>query len=179
MNKKKLAFAMCGSFCNIQNALNELEKIKDNYDILPIISFNVAKIDTRFGKAKDIRKKLEELCGKKAIDSIEGAEPIGPKNMADILTICPCTGNTLAKIVNAITDTPVTMAVKSMLRVEKPIVICFASNDGLGASAQNLAKAKNTKNIYLVPLIKDDPINKPNSLVADFTKLPELLKSYN
>lgn len=177
MNKKKLAFAICGSFCNIKNALNQLEKIKNQYDILPIISFNVAKINTRFGKAEDLRKKLEKICNKKVIDSIEGAEPIGPKNMADILTVCPCTGNTLAKIVNAITDTPVTMAVKSMLRVEKPIVICFASNDGLGASAQNLAKARNTKNIYFVPLEKDDPINKPNSLVADFSKLSEILKS--
>lgn len=176
MKKKKLAFAICGSFCNMQNALSILKTTKKKYDILPVVSFNVAKMNTRFGKAEDIIAEIENICGKKVINSIEGAEPIGPKNMADVLTVCPCTGNTLAKIVNAITDTPVTMAVKSMLRIEKPIVICFSSNDGLAASAQNLAKARNTKNLYMVPVLKDDPINKPNSLVADFDKLTEILE---
>ena len=171
MKKIKLALAISGSFCNMEKSINVMKELSSNYDILPIISFNVARMNTRFGTAKETRKKIEDVCLKKVIDSIEDAEPIGPKNMADIIAVCPCTGNTLAKIVNAITDTPVTMAVKSMLRVRKPVVICFASNDGLGASAQNLAKARNTKNIYLVPLKKDDPINKPNSLVADFSEL--------
>lgn len=177
MKKIKIAFAICGSFCNMENSINELKKLVKKYDILPIISFNVAKMDTRFGTAAETRNRIESICSKKIIDSIEGAEPIGPKNMADALVVCPCTGNTLAKIVNAITDTPVTMAVKSMLRIQRPILICFASNDGLGASAQNLAKARNTKNIYLVPMAKDDPVNKPNSLVADFSKLSENLES--
>lgn len=175
MKKTKLAFALCGSFCNIDKAINEMKNLSSDYDILPIVSFNVAKMNTRFGTAKEIKEKIESICSKKVIDSIENAEPIGPKNMADIIIVCPCTGNTLAKIVNAITDTPVTMAVKSMLRVRKPILICFASNDGLGASAQNLAKARNTKNIHLVPLEKDDPINKPNSLVADFSKMKNII----
>lgn len=179
MKKTKLAFAISGSFCNMEKAINEMKNLSDRYDILPIVSFNVAKMNTRFGTAKEIKEKIENICLKEIINSIEGAEPIGPKNMADILAVCPCTGNTLAKIVNAITDTPVTMAVKSMLRIEKPIVICFASNDGLGASAQNLAKARNTKNIYLVPLEKDDPINKPNSLVANFSEIKKIIDNLN
>ena len=173
MEKTKLAFALCGSFCNMGRALTEMEKLSKIYDILPILSFNVAKMNTRFGSAREFREKIENICSKKVIDSIEEAEPIGPKKLADVIAVCPCTGNSLAKIVNAITDTPVTMAVKSMLRINNPVVICFASNDGLAASAQNLAKARNTKNIYLVPLEKDDPINKPHSLVADFSKLEE------
>jgi len=173
MEKTKLAFALCGSFCNMDRALTEMKKLSKIYDILPILSFNVAKMNTRFGSAREFREKIENICSKKVIDSIEEAEPIGPKKLADVIAVCPCTGNSLAKIVNAITDTPVTMAVKSMLRINNPVVICFASNDGLAASAQNLAKARNTKNIYLVPLEKDDPINKPHSLVADFSKLEE------
>lgn len=179
MKKAKIAFAICGSFCNIGKALKELDKLSKNYDIIPIISFNVSKMDTRFGKASEIRKKIESICSKKVIDSIEGAEPIGPKNMADILVICPCTGNTLAKIANAITDTPVTMATKSMLRINKPVLICFASNDGLGASAQNLSRLRNTKNFYFVPLKMDDKETKPHSLVAEFNKLEGTLKSIN
>lgn len=173
MEKAKLAFALCGSFCNMDRALTEMKKLSKIYDILPILSFNVAKMNTRFGSAREFREKIENICSKKVIDSIEEAEPIGPKKLADVIAVCPCTGNSLAKIVNAITDTPVTMAVKSMLRINNPVVICFASNDGLAASAQNLVKARNTKNIYLVPLEKDDPINKPHSLVADFSKLEE------
>lgn len=171
MEKTKLAFALCGSFCNMDKALAEMKKLSKLYDILPILSFNVAKMNTRFGSAKEIREKVEDICSAKVIDSIEGAEPIGPKKLADVIAVCPCTGNSLAKIVNAITDTPVTMAVKSMLRINNPVVICFASNDGLAASAQNLAKARNMKHIFLVPLEKDDPVNKPHSLVADFSKL--------
>lgn len=175
MEKTKLAFAICGSFCNMEKALAEMKKLSKIYDILPILSFNVLKMNTRFGTAKEIKEKIENICSKKVIDSIEGAEPIGPKKLADIITVCPCTGNSLAKIVNAITDSPVTMAVKSMLRINNPVVICFASNDGLSASAQNLAKARNMKNLFLVPLDKDDPINKPHSLVADFSKLQETI----
>lgn len=175
MKKNKIAFAVCGSFCNMEKAIKELENLSKNYDIIPILSFNVAKMNTRFGKASEIREKIESICLKKAIDSIEDAEPIGPQEMADILVICPCTGNTLAKIANAITDTPVTMAVKSMLRTNHPIVICFASNDGLSASSQNLAKLRNTKNFHFVPLKRDDKIKKPHSLVADFSKLEETI----
>ena len=165
MKKLKLAFAMCGSFCSIKKSIDIANELSEIYELIPIISFNLATIDTRFGKAKEIREKIESICNRKVIDSIKDAEPIGPKNIADAILVCPCTGNTLGKICNAITDTPVTMAVKSQLRVQKPVIIAFASNDALGFSAQNISKALNTKNIYLTPMSQDDYKNKPNSLV--------------
>lgn len=177
MKKLKLAFAMCGSFCSIEKSMKVVNELSEIYELIPIMSFNLATIDTRFGKAKEIREKFESICNKKAIISIEDAEPIGPKNMADAILVCPCTGNTLGKICNAITDTPVTMAVKSQLRVQKPVIIAFASNDALGFSAQNILKALNTKNIYLTPMYQDDYKNKPNSLVADFTLVKETVEN--
>lgn len=176
MNKKKIAFAMCASFCSLRKALDEAKKLSKIYDLIPIMSFNSSKIDTRFGKAKEIKSEFESICNKKVITTIEEAEPIGPKNMCDLLIVCPCTSNTLGKICNAITDTPVTMSVKSQLRVQKPVVISFASNDALGFSLQNIAKGINSKNIYFTPMIQDDPTSKPNSLVADFSLVPKTIE---
>ena len=169
---------MCGSFCTFKDAFIQLEKLKSlNADIVPIIS-NVVKVtDTRFGLARENIEFLSKCCDKKVISSIHEAEPIGPKKMLDLLVVCPCTGNTLAKIANGITDSPVTMAVKAHLRNERPVVLNIASNDGLGASAQNIAKLLNTKNIYFVPFGQDDPINKSKSLIGDFNKLIPTIKA--
>ena len=139
------------------------------------MSFNACTIDTRFGKAADICREVEELCHRKVICTIKDAEPIGPKKMTDIMLVAPCTGNTTAKLANAVTDTPVTMAVKSHLRQAKPVLISVATNDALGASAQNIGKLMNTRHYYFVPFTQDDPVKKPNSLVADFTLIPQAL----
>ena len=172
MKKATIGFAMCGSFCTFSKAFEQMKKLADSgFDISPIMSDNAFSTDTRFGKAEDMVKKAEEISGKKVIASVTGAEPIGPKNMCDLLVIAPCTGNTLAKLANGVTDTPVTMAAKSHLRVLKPVLLCAATNDALGASAQNIGRLLNTKNIYFVPLKQDDPEKKPNSLVADFSEL--------
>ncbi len=172
MEKIKVGFAICGSFCTFAKALNQMEKIYEmGHEIVPIMSFNASKIDTRFGKAIDFERKIEKICGKKVIKTIEDAEPIGPHDMVDILAVAPCTGNTLGKLCGAITDTPVTMAVKSQLRVHKPVLLALATNDALGASALNIGKAINMKNIFFVPMSQDDPDKKPNSLVADFNLL--------
>lgn len=169
MSKIKIGFAMCGSFCTFSKAIEQMKKlITKDYKVIPIMSFNAYNIDTRFGKAKEFQNQIENICNEKIINSIEVAEPIGPKNMVDIMLIAPCTGNTLSKICLGITDTPVTMASKSQLRVHKPVLICLATNDALGASSQNMGKLMNTKNIYFVPLSQDDPVKKPNSLVAQF-----------
>ena len=177
MNKTKIGFALCGSFCTFAKALEQMKKlISLNYDILPIMSFNAANINTRFGKAEDFKKEIEKISGHKIITTIEGAEPIGPKNMIDILLIAPCTGNTLGKLCSAITDTPVTMAAKSQLRVQKPVLLALATNDALGASAQNLGKMLNVKNIFFVPMVQDDPSKKPNSLVAEFSLIAPSLE---
>ena len=135
------------------------------------MSDNAYATDTRFGKAADFIWEIEDICKNKIIHTIVGAEPIGPKRMVDAMLISPCTGNTLAKLAGGITDTPVTMAAKSTLRFGLPVVINLATNDALGASAQNIGRLMNTKNIYFVPLRQDDPVKKPMSLVADFTQL--------
>lgn len=172
MSSTKLAFAMCGSFCTFSKAIPQMEQLKERgYDITPIMSQNASTTDTRFGTAKEFKEIVEDISQKKIINSIKDAEPLGPKNMCDAMLIAPCTGNTLAKLCNGITDTSVTMAAKSLLRVGKPIIIALASNDALGISAQNLGKILNYKNIYVVPLSQDDVIKKPNSLVADFSKI--------
>lgn len=169
MSKICIGYAMCGSFCTFSKAISQLKKLVSlGYDIVPIMSYNASKTDTRFGNAEEFVSQVEEITGKKIIDSIVSAEPIGPKKMCDLLIISPCTGNTLSKISLGITDTPVTMAAKSHLRIERPLLISLATNDALGATAQNIGRLLNTKNVYFVPMGQDDPVKKPNSLVSDF-----------
>lgn len=178
MSKASIGFAMCGSFCTFSKAIIQMKKLIElGCDVLPIMSANAFFTDTRFGKAKEFVQEIEEITGKKVINTINGAEPIGPKKMCDLMLVCPCTGNTLSKMSMGITDTPVTMAVKSHLRILRPVLLCVASNDALGASAQNIGKLMNTKNIYFVPLSQDDPKNKPNSLVSHFELIPQCVES--
>lgn len=173
MEKIKLGYAMTGSFCTFDKSMREMARLSaDGYDILPIMSENAYSTSTRFGKAKDIVTRVENIAGKSVIHTVSGAEPIGPKRLCDALVVAPCTGNTLSKIALGITDTPVTMAVKSQLRIGAPVLLCIASNDALGASAENIGKLLNRKNIYLVPFSQDDPEHKPNSLVAHFDLIP-------
>ena len=173
MKKATVGFAMCGSFCTFEKAFAQMKKLKESgFDIIPVMSQNAASTDTRFGRAEDMVKTAEAIAGRSVIKTVADAEPIGPKNMCDLLVIAPCTGNTLAKLALGVTDTSVTMAAKSHLRVLKPVLLCAATNDALGASAQNIGRLLNTKNMYFVPLRQDDPLKKPNSLVADFNKLP-------
>ena len=174
MTKATIGFAMCGSFCTFSKAFEQMRAlVSEGIDVIPIMSENARSTDTRFGTAAEMVKTAEEITGKKVLSTSVETEPIGPKDMCDLLIIAPCTGNTLAKLSLGVTDTAVTMAAKSHLRVQKPVLLCVATNDALGASAQNIGRLLNTKNIYFVPLSQDDPENKPNSLVADFSKLPE------
>lgn len=178
MKGKTVGFAMCGSFCTFGKAINQMKALKSlGADIIPIMSFNAYNTDTRFGKASDIIKVVEETAQNSIIHTIDGAEPIGPKRMCDVILVAPCTGNTLGKLSMGVTDTPVTMAVKSHLRINRPVVLCIATNDGLGASAQNIGKLMNIKNIFFVPFSQDDCIKKPNSLVAHFELFEETLKN--
>ena len=170
MKNITVGYALCGSFCTLSHSLNVLEELS-GYDIniLPIMSQIVYSTDTRFGKADDIIKRVEMICGNSVIHTISAAEPIGPKNLLDAIIVCPCTGNTASKIALGITDTPVTMAVKAHLRNNKPVILGLASNDALGATAKNIGLLHNTKNIYFVPYRQDDPLSKNNSLVCDFS----------
>ena len=135
------------------------------------MSENAYSTDTRFGTAEYFKKEIEDICGKKTVHTINAAEPVGPKKMFDVLLVEPCTGNTLAKLANGITDTAVTMACKSHLRNGRPLVLAVSTNDALGNSARNIGALLNYKNIYFVPMRQDDPNGKPNSLVADFSKI--------
>ena len=172
-----LGFALCGSFCTLGRAMEQMEKLSRGYSLLPVMSQNVYETDTRFGKAAEFIVRANAITGRKVLHTIPEAEPIGPKGLVDAMIVCPCTGNTLSKISLGITDTPVTMAVKSTLRVGKPVVICLASNDAIGATGPNAARLLNTKNVYFVPLGQDDPVKKPFSLVADFSLLGETVKA--
>lgn len=178
MDKLTVGFALCGSFCTFEKVINELKIIKDEYaNVIPIMSFNAYSTDTRFGKAEYFIDKIEYICGNKVISTITEAEPIGPKKMLDILVIEPCTGNTLAKLANGITDTSVTLAAKAHLRNERPLVIAVSTNDALSGAAKNIGHLMNYKNIYFVPMRQDDAVNKPRSVVADFTKTIDTIDS--
>ena len=174
---KTVGFAMCGSFCTRSKAVEQMKLLSEEYAILPVMSQNTYETDTRFGRAADFIQQAKDISGREVLHTIVQAEPIGPKGLVDVMVVCPCTGNTLSKIAGGITDTPVTMAVKSSLRIGIPVLLCLASNDALGASGQNAARLLNTKNVYFVPMRQDDPVKKPFSLVADFGLLPQSVEA--
>jgi len=168
----KIGWALTGSFCNFEFVFPHIESIvKEGADIYPIVSYSVDSFDTRFGKAEEWKNKLKEITGKDIISTIVDAEPVGPQLKMDIMVVAPCTGNTIAKLANAITDTPVTMACKAHLRNQRPLVLAIATNDALGANAKNIGLLLNTKNVYFVPFGQDDPIGKPKSMIANFEKI--------
>jgi dipicolinate synthase subunit B len=172
----KIGFAITGSHCTLDAAIKVMKNLVDEgADVTPIISYSVEGMDTRFGKAEDWLNKFEEITHRKPIHTIPGAEPVGPQKMFDCVVIVPCTGNTLAKLANGITDTPVLMASKSHLRNQRPLVLAISTNDGLGLNARNLGTLLITKNIYLVPFGQDNPKVKANSLVAHMDKVPETI----
>ncbi len=173
MEQLRLGFAFCGSFCTMSRAVAALEDAARRYEqVIPIVSETVCETDTRFGKASDFLEQMERICGRGVIATVKDAEPIGPKKLLDVLVICPCTGNTLGKLANGVTDTAVTMAAKAHLRNGRPLVLAIASNDGLAAAAPNLGTLLGRKNVYFVPFGQDDPAGKPTSLVADFSLIP-------
>ncbi len=174
----KIGFAMTGSFCTFGKCFEQAEILKNmGAEIIPIMSETASATSTRFGSAEENIKKLSLIAGKEVITSIAGAEPIGPKNMTDIMVVAPCTSNTASKLANSITDTSVTMAVKSHLRSGKPVLLAIASNDSLLGSAKNIGELFNRKNYYFVPMLQDDCTNKPASLVAEFSMLPQAVES--
>lgn len=175
--KIKLGWALTGSFCNFQYVFPEIEKIKNvGADIYPIISYSTDSFDTRFGKAEEWKEKLRDITGREIISTIVDAEPVGPELKLDVMVVAPCTGNTIAKLANAITDTPVTMACKAHLRNQRPLVLAIATNDALGANAKNIGLLLNTKNVYFVPFGQDNPIGKPNSMIAKFDKIEATIR---
>jgi len=169
---KKIGFALTGSFCTFDRVLPQIKKlVEQGAEVIPIMSYHVATMNTKFGEADEWKKKLYEITGRNPICDLNDAEPIGPEGLLDVLVIAPCTGNTMAKLANAITDTPVLMAAKSQLRNQRPVVLAVSTNDGLGLNAKNLGILLNTKNVYMVPFGQDNPQKKQNSLVANYELL--------
>lgn len=169
---KRIGFVMTGSFCTFRKTIDELKKIvKLNAKVIPIMSDNSYTMDTKFGKAKDFIKEIEDITGEKILHTIQEVEPIGPKDMLDIIVVAPATGNTIAKLANDIIDGSATMAVKSHLRRERPVVIAISTNNGLSGAAENIGELLNRKNYYFVPFKQDNPITKPRSLVFDTSYL--------
>lgn len=171
-----IGYAFTGSFCTLKRSLSEFGRlISEGYDLLPIMSENVYTTDTRFYKAEDFINEVESLSARPIVRTISEAEPLGPKTPLEYLIIAPCTGNTLAKIANGITDTAVTMAAKAHLRCDRPLLIALASNDAMSQNLGNIAKLITRKSVYFLPLSQDDPTGKPHSLVADFSRLGEAI----
>lgn len=175
---KTIGFALCGSFCTFKEVFKEIEKLASSgYEIIPIMSENSYSLNTRFGDAKYWTARLKEITGNKIIHTIPDAEPIGPKKLLDALIIAPCTGNTLAKLAYGITDSCVTLAAKAHLRNARPLILAPSTNDALANASKNIGALLNYKNIYFVPFGQDSFQAKPNSMVADFTLIPDTIES--
>ena len=176
LDQTTIGFAMTGSFCTFSEVIPQLRALaKTGAKLLPILSQAAYNTDTRFGTAAHFRGLLEEITGNPVIATIQDAEPIGPQGLLDILIVAPCTGNTLGKLANGITDTTVTMAAKAHLRNGRPLLLAVATNDALGASAVNIGRLLNAKHLYFVPMRQDDPMNKPMSMTADLGFLEEAI----
>lgn len=174
----RIGYALTGSYCTFEKSLMQAEKLVElGAELIPVMSENAASTDTRFGTAAEHIKRLRDICGRDVITSVADAELIGPKSLTDIMAVIPCTSNTAAKLAGSITDTAVTMAVKSHLRGGKPVVLAIASNDSLLGSARNIGELFNRRNYYFVPMKQDDIIKKPASLVAEFDMLPDAIEA--
>ena len=173
-----IGYAFCGSFCTLKRSFAVFREMAESgEELLPIVSENVWSTDTRFQTAKDFRESLTAVSGREVVHTIVDAEPLGPRIALDMLIISPCTGNTLSKIANGIVDTPVAMAVKSTLRNHRPVLLAVSTNDGLGIGARNLGALMAMRGIYFVPFGQDDPIKKPQSLVAHFDRLVDAARA--
>lgn len=172
-----VGFALCGSFCTYSQVFPVMELLSRDYNLIPIFSEASYGIDSRFGTAKEHIRAAVEICGREPLHTIAQVEPIGPKKLLDALIIAPCTGNTLAKLAHGIADGPVTMAVKSHLRNGRPVLLAVSTNDALSTAAENIAKLMAKKHFYFVPYRQDDPKEKPFSMVADFSLLPQALEA--
>lgn len=172
-----VAFAVCGSFCTLGAAVAQAEQlVRQGWELLPVMSYAASGLNTRFGRADEWKARLETLTGHRVLDTLQDVEPLGPRQLARALVVAPCTGTTLARLAAGLSDTPVTLAAKSLLRVGCPVLLAVSTNDGLGASGENIARLMQRKHYYFVPYGQDDAAQKPQSLKADLTLLPAALE---
>ncbi|MEN2766396.1 dipicolinate synthase subunit B [Ornithinibacillus xuwenensis] len=175
---KRIGFGVTGSHCTYEAVFGPMERLMDlGAEVVPIVTYTVMNVDTKFGKAKDHIERIESITGKKVISTMPEAEPLGPKNPLDCMVIAPLTGNSMSKLANALTDSPPLMAAKATMRNQSPVVLGISTNDALGLNGVNLMRLMASKFIYFVPYGQDDPYKKPNSLVANMELLPETISS--
>lgn len=173
-----VAFAVCGSFCTLGAAVAQAEQlVRQGWELLPVMSYAASGLNTRFGRADEWKDRLETLTGHRVLDTLQDVEPLGPRQLARALVVAPCTGTTLARLAAGLSDTPVTLAAKSLLRVGCPVLLAVSTNDGLGASGENIARLMQRKHYYFVPYGQDDAAQKPQSLKADLTLMPAALEA--
>lgn len=173
-----VTFAVCGSFCTLGAAVAQAEQlVRQGWELLPVMSYAASGLNTRFGRADEWKDRLETLTGHRVLDTLQDVEPLGPRQLARALVVAPCTGTTLARLAAGLSDTPVTLAAKSLLRVGSPVLLAVSTNDGLGASGENIARLMQRKHYYFVPYGQDDAAQKPQSLKADLTLLPAALEA--
>ena len=173
-----VVFAVCGSFCTLGAAVAQAEQlVRQGWELLPVMSYAASGLNTRFGRADEWKARLETLTGHRVLDTLQDVEPLGPRQLARALVVAPCTGTTLARLAAGLSDTPVTLAAKSLLRVGCPVLLAVSTNDGLGASGENIARLMQRKHYYFVPYGQDDAAQKPQSLKADLTLLPAALEA--
>ena len=174
----RIAFAVCGSFCTLGTATAQAGRlVQQGWELLPVMSYAASGLNTRFGRADEWKDRLETLTGHRVLDTLQDVEPLGPRQLARALVVAPCTGTTLARLAAGLSDTPVTLAAKSLLRVGCPVLLAVSTNDGLGASGENIARLMQRKHYYFVPYGQDDAAQKPQSLKADLTLLPAALEA--
>lgn len=174
---KRIGLGITASHCTYEDVIPKIQGfIDEGATVVPIITHSVLHAATRFGTGEEWIRKIEEIAGEKVVSTIQGAEPFGPKNPLDCMVIAPMTGNSISRFANAATDSPVLMAAKATLRNGSPVVLGISTNDALGLNGMNIMKLLNAKNVYFIPFGQDDPIHKPTSLVADFTKMVETVK---
>ena len=172
-----IGFALCGSFCTYERVFPVMRQLAEHHNVTPIFSKAAATLDSRFGTSAEFLARAEEICGAPPLLTIPDVEPVGPKKLFDILIVAPCTGNTLAKLSHSLADGPVTMAAKSHLRNGRPVLVAVSTNDALSGAAENIGKLLNRKHYYFVPFGQDDPVNKPNSMVAHFEMIPKAMEA--
>lgn len=169
-----IGFGMTGSHCTHDEVLPQMKRLVElGANVIPVISHTVATVDSRFGTAEDWKQKIKEITGRSPLMTIPEVEPFGPKKRLDCFVVAPCTGNSLAKLANAMTDSPIIMAAKAQMRNHRPVVLAISTNDALGLNAANLAKLLAAKDIYFVPFGQDAPEKKPKSMVARMELIPE------
>ncbi len=176
MSKTRVGFALTGSFCTFSQVFQVIETlVKLGFEVTPILSSRAAEEDTRFYSSEAVWRSLEALTGKKPLSTLSQVEPIGPKKLLDAYVIAPMTGASMGRMANGIFDTPALLGAKSHLRNGRPVLVAPSTNDGLSTSAENIGKILAMRNVYMVPFRQDDPVGKPRSVVADFSKIPEAL----